>query len=149
MDELFMRQALEEAKISKSLNEIPIGAVIVKDGQIVGRGHNMTETCKDPTMHAEIVAIKDACKTLGGWRLFGCTMYVTTEPCSMCAGAIVLARIDRLVIGCLDPKTGACVSLNNIVTDDRLNHQVELSTGVLETECSELLKDFFKSLRKK
>ena len=133
-----MRQALELAKTALLFGDVPIGAVIVRGGEIVGRGYNTTQRDQDPTGHAEINAIKDAAKRLGGWRLPGCSMYVTIEPCSMCAGAIVLARIEKLYIGALDPKAGACVSLSNITTDDRLNHQVELFTGVLEEECSQL-----------
>lgn len=149
MDESYMKEALIEAKKALSIDEIPIGAVIVKDGEIVGRGHNCAETALDPTCHAEILAIKDACKNLGVWRLSGCSMYVTTEPCSMCAGAIVLARIDKLFIGTEDPKAGACGSLFNIPNDPRLNHRVEIERGILKEECSILLKDFFKELRKK
>lgn len=147
--EEYMRIAIEEAKIAASLGESPIGAVIVQDGKVVGRGHNTTETAKDPTCHAEMNAIRDAAQKLGGWRLPRCSMYVTLEPCSMCAGAIVLARIEQLYIGTADPKSGACGSLRNIVSDERLNHRVEVHTGVLQEECSGLLKDFFKQLRKK
>lgn len=147
--EEYMRIAIEEAKIAASLGESPIGAVIVQDGKVVGRGHNTTETAKDPTCHAEMNAIRDAARSLGGWRLPHCSMYVTLEPCSMCAGAIVLARIEQLYIGTADPKSGACGSLRNIVSDERLNHRVEVHTGVLQEECSGLLKDFFKQLRKK
>ena len=147
--EEYMRIAIEEAKIAASLGESPIGAVVVQDGKIVGRGHNTTETAKDPTCHAEMNAIRDAARNLGGWRLPHCSMYVTLEPCSMCAGAIVLARIEQLYIGTADPKSGACGSLRNIVSDERLNHRVEVHTGVLQEECSGLLKDFFKQLRKK
>ena len=147
--EEYMRIAIEEAKIAASLGESPIGAVIVQDGKVVGRGHNTTETAKDPTCHAEMNAIRDAARYLGGWRLPHCSMYVTLEPCSMCAGAIVLARIEQLYIGTADPKSGACGSLRNIVSDERLNHRVEVHTGVLQEECSGLLKDFFKQLRKK
>ncbi len=147
--EEYMRIAIEEAKIAASLGESPIGAVIVQDGKVVGRGHNTTETAKDPTCHAEMNAIRDAARNLGGWRLPRCSMYVTLEPCSMCAGAIVLARIEQLYIGTADPKSGACGSLRNIVSDERLNHRVEVHTGVLQEECSGLLKDFFKQLRKK
>ena len=145
----YMRLAIEEAKKAAAMGEIPVGAVIVRDGEVVGRGHNSTETDKDPTCHAEIAAIRDAAKTLGGWRLIGCDMYVTTEPCSMCAGAIVLARIERLFVGTPDPKAGACGSLYNIVRDERLNHQPELISGVLQNECSALLKEFFAGLRNK
>lgn len=147
--EEYMRIAIEEAKIAASLGESPIGAVVVQDGNVVGRGHNTTETAKDPTCHAEMNAIRDAARNLGGWRLPRCSMYVTLEPCSMCAGAIVLARIEQLYIGTSDPKSGACGSLRNIVSDERLNHRVEVHTGVLQEECSGLLKDFFKQLRKK
>lgn len=149
MDERFMIEAINEAKKAMTIDEIPIGAVIVKDGEIIGRGHNCVESHKDPTCHAEILAIKDACKSLDAWRLSGCEMYVTTEPCSMCAGAIVLARIDRLYIGTLDPKAGACVSLNNITNDSRLNHRVDVEVGVLQEECSALLKTFFRNLRER
>ena len=132
-----------------AMGEIPVGAVIVKDGEVVGRGHNSTETDKDPTCHAEIMAIRAAAAALGGWRLIGCDMYVTAEPCSMCAGAIVLARIERLFVGTPDPKAGACGSLYNIVRDERLNHQPGLINGVLQSECSALLKEFFAELRSK
>ena len=145
----YMRLAIEEAKKAAALGEVPVGAVIVKDGEIVGRGHNTTETDKDPTCHAEVAAIRAAAAKLGGWRLIGCDMYVTAEPCSMCAGAIVLARIERLFVGTSDPKAGACGSLYNIVRDERLNHQPELITGVLQPECAALLKDFFSGLRKR
>lgn len=148
-NEDFMREALAEARIAFDLGEVPIGAVIVKDGQIIARGHNTTESDKDPSCHAEMNAIRQAAKVLGGWRLIGCNMYVTTEPCSMCAGAIVLARIEKLFIGTLDPKAGACVSLNNIASDPRLNHQAEIQTGILKEECEQLLKEFFRKLRKK
>lgn len=147
MDEVFMKEALKEAQKAYDINEVPIGAVIVKDGIIVGRGFNEKETKRDATLHAEISAIKEACKTLGGWRLPGCTMYVTLEPCSMCAGALVNARIERLVIGTKDYKTGACGSVMNIVQESKLNHQIELQYGVLEEECTNILKSFFKNLR--
>lgn len=144
-----MEKALEEAKKAYDLLEVPIGAVIVKDGKIVGRGFNLKETKKDATLHAEIIAIKDACRNLGGWRLPGCTMYVTLEPCPMCAGALVNSRIERLVIGARDPKTGACGSIINIVEMEGLNHQIDVKFGVLEEECSNLLKKFFIELRQK
>ena len=149
MPEEYMREALALAKEAAEAGEVPVGAVIVKDGVIVGRGRNSTETDKDPTCHAEVKAIREAAKALGGWRLMGCSMYVTAEPCSMCAGAIVLARIEKLYIGTTDPKAGACVSLSNITTDSRLNHQVELHVGVLQEECSQILKSFFRGLRNK
>ncbi len=148
MDELYMKEALKEAFKAYELNEVPIGAVIVRDGEIVGRGFNQKETLKDATLHAEITAIKDACNRLGGWRLPGCTMYVTLEPCPMCAGAIVNARIERLVIATRDLKTGACGSVLNITNNQNLNHQPVAEFGLLEEECSNLLKDFFTQLRK-
>ena len=144
-----MEEALKLARMAYEAGEVPVGAVVVKDGEIVGRGFNSTETDKDPTCHAEMKAIREAARNLGGWRLPGGSMYVTLEPCSMCAGAIVLARIEHLYIGTLDPKSGACLSLANIPSDDRLNHQVELHTGILQQECSAILKEFFKELRNK
>lgn len=148
MDETFMREALKEALKAYEINEVPIGAVIVRNGEVVGRGFNQKETLKDATLHAEVTAIRDACRNLGGWRLPGCTMYVTLEPCAMCAGALVNARVERLVIGTRDLKTGACGSVMNIVQMDNLNHQVEVEFGVLEEECTSLIKDFFLNLRK-
>lgn len=145
----YMREALKEARVAYDTGEVPVGAVIVQDGRIVGRGHNTTETAKDPSCHAEMNAIRDAAKTLGGWRLPRCSMYVTVEPCSMCSGAIVLARIEELYIGTADPKAGACVSLYNIVNDQRLNHRVNTSVGLLQEECSALMKSFFKERRGK
>lgn len=147
MDEYFMKEALSEAYKAYDINEVPIGAVIVRNGEIVGRGYNQKETLKDATLHAEISAIKDACKNLGGWRLPDCTMYVTLEPCSMCAGALVNARIERLVIGTSDLKTGACGSVLNIVQTEKLNHQINVQFGVLEEDCSNILKLFFVNLR--
>ena len=149
MPELFMEEALRLARLAAEAGEVPVGAVIVKDGEIIGRGFNSTETDKDPTCHAEIKAIRQAAAALGGWRLSGCSMYVTLEPCSMCAGAIVLARLDALYIGTPDPKSGACVSLSQITTDSRLNHRVELHVGILQEECSAVMKDFFRKLRSK
>ena len=122
---------------------MPVGAVIVKDGNIIARGHNLTET-KRSTAHAEILAIKQAAESLGGWRLLDCDLYVTVEPCAMCAGAIVLARIDRVYIGAMDPKAGACGSLMNIPQDERLNHNVEIHTAILENDCQQIMRDFFK-----
>ena len=149
-----MQEALEEAKKALEANEIPVGAVIVKDGQIIGRGHNSTETDRDTTAHAEINAIRQAAGYLGetlGWRrLSGCDMYVTMEPCAMCAGALVWARIENLYFGVSDPKAGACGSVMNIVQDERLNHQVnvlEIEDGPLKTECGEIIRNFFRNLR--
>ncbi|MDD2295100.1 MAG: tRNA adenosine(34) deaminase TadA [Eubacteriales bacterium] len=144
----YMGIALEEAQKAFEKGEVPVGAVVVKGEDIIGRGHNLVESIKDPTAHAEILAIRQAAETLGGWRLTGCDLYVTVEPCAMCAGAIVLSRISRLFIGTPDPKAGACFSVNNLVTDSRLNHQVELSDGILEEECRQLMRQFFRQLRK-
>lgn len=144
----FMKEALQEAACAGELGEVPIGAVIVRDGEIISRGHNLTETFGDPTAHAEILAVRNAAQKLGGWRLSGCEMYVTCEPCSMCAGALVWSRIDKLYIGTMDPKAGACGSVLNIVQEDRFNHSLVVETGILEDECSQILKAFFVKLRK-
>ena len=144
-----MELALEQARKAYSMGEVPVGAVIIKDGAVIGRGHNLKETLKDPTAHAEILAIREAARHEAGWRILDATMYVTLEPCPMCAGAIVMARIPRLVIGTMDPRTGACGSLWNIVSDQRLNHRVELIAGIKERECRKLLEDFFSVLRQK
>lgn len=146
--EEFMQEALKEAEKALSIGEVPVGAIIEKDGNIIARGHNMTETGKDPTAHAEILAIREAARNLGGWRLAGCRMYVTAEPCSMCAGALVLSRIEKIFIGTSDPKTGACGSLMNIPQDERLNHYVEIETGILQQQCEKIMKSFFQKLRK-
>ncbi|WP_321393949.1 tRNA adenosine(34) deaminase TadA [uncultured Desulfuromusa sp.] len=146
-DRLFMQAALEEATIAEGLKEVPIGAVVVHDGQIIGRGHNLRETSNDPTTHAEIIAIRDAARKLNSWRLLDCTLYVTLEPCVMCMGAIILARIPYLVFGCRDPKVGAVGSIYNLAEDERFNHRVEVREGVLQQECSSQLSHFFKSLR--
>lgn len=142
-----MEEALKEAKKAYNIGEVPVGAVIVKDGEIVGRGHNLTETKGDPTAHAEMLAIREAAGALGGWRLTGCSMYVTLEPCSMCAGALVWSRIEKLYVGTKDPKAGACGSVFNIAQSEKLNHRVEIEYGLMEDECSEILKNFFKDLR--
>jgi len=146
-DEEFMRKSIEQAKIAQENGDVPIGAVIVHQNEIIGKAYNQREQLKDPTAHAEIIALTQAAAALQSWRLTGCTMYVTLEPCPMCAGALVLARIDRLVYGCDDPKTGACKSLYNIVQDERLNHRLEVTTGVLADDCSRLLQDFFQQKR--
>lgn len=148
-DELYMRLALQQAATAARNGEVPIGAVIVQGNRIVGRGFNRRETWRDPTAHAEMIAIRDAAETLGGWRLPNCTMYITLEPCAMCAGAIVQARIDRVVFGVHDPKTGCAGTLYNILQDPRMNHQVEITTGVLAEECSSLISCFFQDLREK
>lgn len=149
MKELFMKEALKEARKAYELREIPIGAVIVKDNEIIARGHNLREIAKDPTAHAEIITIRRASEVLGGWRLTDCDLYVTIEPCPMCAGAIIMARINRLFIGAMDPKGGAAGSLYNIVNDDRLNHRTEVIYNVLSDQCSSIMKEFFRGLRKK
>ena len=148
-DEKYMKFAIEEGKKAYEIEEVPVGAIIVKDGEIIGRGYNKKETLKDPTAHAEIIAIKEATKALGGWRLIGCTMYVTIEPCPMCAGAIMSARLERLVIGAKDEKMGGCGSVVNVTENDKLNHVVNTTWGILEEECSILMKKFFRELRKR
>lgn len=145
----FMKEALKEARKSYDKGEIPVGAVVVKDGIIISRAHNLKETKNDCTNHAELLAIKKASKKLNSWRLTGCTMYVTLEPCSMCTGALILSRIDRVVIGTMDEKTGACGSVLNLSKDYKFNHSLELETGVMEDECRDILQKFFKELRKK
>lgn len=142
-----MYEAIKEAQKAEQIKEVPIGAVIVKDDKIIGRGYNLTETSKDPTMHAEMIAIREATSSIGYSRLYGCTMYVTCEPCTMCAGAMILARINKVVIGTMDKKTGACGSIYNLLQQDKLNHQVEIQTGVLAEECSAMMTNFFKKLR--
>ena len=146
-DEKFMLEALREAAVGVGEGEVPVGAVIVKDGEIIARAHNRIEGDKRSFAHAEMVAIGEAEKALAAKWLTGCTVYVTLEPCSMCAGALVLSRIDRLVIGADDPKTGACGSLFNIASDERLNHRIEIRRGVLGEECGTLLKNFFRERR--
>ena len=146
-DRYWMTQALVEARRAAELGEVPIGAVVVRDGEIVGRGHNRREIDGDPLAHAELLALREAALRVRGWRLAGCSMYVTLEPCPMCAGALVASRIDRLVYGAADPKAGFCGSLGNLVQDPRLNHRLEVSPGVLAEESSALLRGFFASLR--
>ena len=146
-DQHYMRLAIEAARIAEDNGDVPIGAVIVHEGQVIGRAYNEREQLQDPTAHAEIVALTQAAAFLESWRLHGCTIYVTLEPCPMCAGALVLARVDRLVYGCADPKTGACGSLYNIVQDERLNHRLEVAAGVLEAECRDQLQGFFERRR--
>jgi len=146
-DEQFMRVAIESAKIAEENGDVPIGAVIVYQNRIIARAYNQREQLQDPTAHAEIIALTQAAAALQNWHLNGCTMYVTLEACPMCAGALVLARVDRLVYGCDDPKTGACKSLYNIVTDERLNHRLEVTSGVLQEQCREQLQGFFAQRR--
>ena len=145
--EKYMREAIKQAKKAAAIGEVPIGCVIVHDGQVIGRGYNRRNTDKSTLAHAEITAIKRASKKLGDWRLEDCTLYVTLEPCQMCAGAIVQARIPEVMIGCMNPKAGCAGSIYNLLQEPAFNHQVSLFKGVLEEECSQMLKDFFRSLR--
>ncbi|MBR2213495.1 MAG: tRNA adenosine(34) deaminase TadA [Eubacterium sp.] len=147
MKEKYMKEALKEASKAKKLNEVPIGCVIVKDNKIIGRGYNRRMKDKNTLSHAELNAIKKASKKLKDWRLDDCEMYVTTEPCQMCSGAIVQSRIKKVYIGCMNPKAGCAGSIMNLLQVDKFNHQVEIESGVLEEECSNILKDYFKELR--
>lgn len=148
-DEKFMKEAVKQAKKAWALEEVPIGCVIVYEGKIIGRGYNRRTIDKNTLAHAELQAIKKASKKMGDWRLEDCTLYVTLEPCQMCSGAIVQARIKRVVVGCMNPKAGCAGSILNLLQMDEFNHQVELTTGVLEEECSGMMKAFFKELREK
>jgi tRNA(adenine34) deaminase len=143
----FMQMALSQARLAPALGEVPIAAVIVMDGQLLSQVHNFREVWQDPTAHAEVIAIREAATRLKTWRLTGTTMYVTIEPCSMCAGAIIQARVSRLVFGARDPKAGACGSVFNLPNERRLNHRVEVCGGVLELESQELMQTFFRRLR--
>lgn len=145
--EKYMKEAIRQAKKAYALGEVPIGCVIVYEGKIIGRGYNRRNTDKNTLAHAEITAINKASKRLGDWRLEGCTLYVTLEPCQMCAGAIVQARIDEVVMACMNPKAGCCGSVLNILEMPEFNHQVKATRGVLEKECSVMLTTFFKELR--
>ncbi len=147
-DERWMRRALAEARAAERHGDVPVGAVVVRDGEVVGAGHNRREVDDDPTAHAEVLAIQQAAATLGSWRLERCTLVVTLEPCTMCAGAIVLARIPRVVHGATDPKAGAVGSLWNVLDDPRLNHRSDVTAGVLAEECGDLLRDFFRARRR-
>ena len=149
MKEKFMREALKEAKKALEKEEVPVGAVIVKDGKIIARAHNTKESKKDSTCHAELLAIKKACKKLDAWRLLDCEMYVTLEPCTMCAGAIINSRIKKIYIGTDDGKTGACGSVLNLLEDYKFNHKIEVEKYILKEECETLLKSFFKFLRER
>ena len=148
-DEKFMKEAIKQAKKAYALDETPIGCVIVHDGKIIGRGYNRRNTDKNTLAHAEIAAIRKASKKLGDWRLEECTMYVTLEPCQMCSGAIVQSRMTRVVVGCMNPKAGCAGSVLNLLQMEEFNHQVDLTIGVLEEECSQLMKQFFKELRER
>ena len=146
-EEKFMREALSLAEEAFSAGEVPVGAVVVKDGKVIGRGRNRREEHQSVLGHAELEAMEQAAKVLGSWRLTGCTLYVTLEPCQMCAGAIVQARIPEVMIGCMNPKAGCAGSIYNLLQEPAFNHQVSLFKGVLEEECSQMLKNFFRSLR--
>jgi len=146
MKENFLVAAIEEAKIALFVGEVPVGAVIVKDGKIISRAHNLRETLRDPLAHAEVLAIKKACEAVGDWRLTGCELYVTLEPCPMCAGAIVQSRIKRVHIGTFDPKAGACGSIMNVLQNEALNHFVDIK-WLYDEECSLILQDFFRAAR--
>ena len=148
MKEKFMKEALKQAQKAYNKLEVPVGAVIVKDNKIIARAYNQKENKNDTTNHAEIIAIKKASKKLNSWRLIDCEMYVTLEPCSMCAGALIQSRIKKVYIGAMDEKTGACGSVLNLLEDYKFNHKVEVETGVMKNECENILKEFFKMLRK-
>jgi tRNA(adenine34) deaminase len=149
MDDEFMQAALDEARAAAALGEVPVGAVVVVGGAIAGRGGNRRESAGDPTAHAEILAIREAARTVGGWRLVDAALYVTQEPCPMCAGAIVNARIARLIYGCDNPKAGAVRTLYRLLEDPRLNHRVAVEGGLRAGECGRLLSEFFEELRRK
>ena len=146
-DEKFMKQAIKQAKKAYAIGEVPIGCVIVHDGKVIGRGYNRRTIDKNTLAHAEIQAVRKACRKMNDWRLEECTMYVTLEPCQMCSGAIVQSRMTKVVIGCMNPKAGCAGSILNLLQMEEFNHQVELEIGVLEEECSQMMKSFFKELR--
>ena len=148
-DEMYMLEALKEAAKAAEAGEVPVGAVVVKDGHIIARAHNLVESAMTSSAHAEMLALNEAEAALGAKWLTGATLYVTLEPCSMCAGAMVLARLDRLVIGADDPKSGACGSVLDVCANENLNHRVEITRGVFEKECGDLLREFFRNRRKK
>jgi tRNA(adenine34) deaminase len=148
-DEYFMTEALKEAQKAYGRDEVPVGAVVVHKDRVIGRAHNQIKLLKDPTAHAEMISLTQAAAHLGNERLAGTTMYVTVEPCAMCAGALVLARVSRLVYGAADPKTGACGSVLTVVDNKKLNHRIKVTKGILQTECALLLKEFFKKKREK
>ncbi|UOY91391.1 tRNA adenosine(34) deaminase TadA [Ectobacillus sp. JY-23] len=148
-DEYYMQMAIEEAKKAEAIDEVPIGAVIVWQDQVISRAHNLREIEQRAIAHAELLAIDEACKKLGTWRLEDVTLYVTLEPCPMCAGAIVLSRVKRVVYGAADPKGGCAGTLMNLLNEERFNHQAQVISGVLQEECGQLLSDFFRKLRQK
>ena len=147
IDEKYMKEAIRQAKKAYAIGEVPIGCVIVYEDKIIGRGYNRRTTDKNTLAHAELIAIRKASKKMGDWRLEGCTMYVTLEPCQMCSGAIVQSRMSRVVVGCMNPKAGCAGSILNLLQMEEFNHQAELETGVLGDECSQMMKTFFKELR--
>ncbi len=147
-DYYFMTRALKQAEVAYKKGEVPVGAVVVKDGKVIARGYNLRETTNDPTAHAELLAMKKASKKLNSWRLSGCTLYVTLEPCPMCSGVIVNSRIDRVVFGAYDQKAGCCTTLYHLCNDERFNHRAEILGGVMEEDCAKILSDFFKEKRK-
>jgi len=148
-DAVFMQEAIAEAAAAAALGDVPIGAIVVRDGRVIARGHNRRERDRDPTAHAEMIALREAARHLGGWRLTGCTLYVTLEPCAMCAGAAVQARLPRLIFGAPDPKAGAAGSVVDVVRESRVPHIIEVVGGVCEVECSAVLQKFFLTLRRR
>ncbi len=146
-DEIFMKEALAEAKKAMDKGEIPVGAVVVLGGEVIGRGHNLREATGDPTAHAEMLALREAARAIGHWRLIGCTLYVTLEPCPMCAGAVINGRVDRVCFGAFDPKAGCCGTLYDLTGERKFNHHPDVAGGVLNDECAALLKEFFSKRR--
>ena len=147
IDRIYMSEALKEAKMALQKDEVPVGAVVVYQGRIIARAHNQVETLKDPTAHAEMIALTSATNHLGSKWLLGASLYVTIEPCSMCAGALILSRIKNVIYGAKDPKAGACGSMTNIINSRKLNHRIKVTRGILKEECSSLLREFFKKKR--
>ncbi|MFC7394581.1 tRNA adenosine(34) deaminase TadA [Scopulibacillus cellulosilyticus] len=147
--EFYMKKAIEEAKKAEKMGEVPIGAVIVKDNEVIASAYNLREITQQPIAHAECLAIREASRKLGTWRLTGCTLYVTLEPCPMCAGAIIQSRLDAVVFGAYDPKAGCAGTLMNLIEDERFNHRADVISGVLEDSCGQLLTSFFRKLREK
>jgi tRNA(adenine34) deaminase len=148
-NERFIKAALKQAAVAAKKGEVPVGAVVVLDGRVVARAHNQRESKADPTAHAEMIALRRAANRLGGWRLGGCTLYVTLEPCPMCAGAMINARLDAVVFGAYDPKAGCCGTLYDLGSDSRFNHRVKVTGGVMEAACAKMLSDFFRDRRGK
>jgi tRNA(adenine34) deaminase len=146
-DVRLMKLALEQARRCLEHGDVPVGAVVSRDGKVIASGRNQRELLQDPTAHAEVIALRQAASVVGSWRLEGCSLYVTLEPCAMCAGALVLARVDRVVFGAPDPKAGFAGSLGNLLEDERLNHRPQVDGGLLQEECGEILRDFFKERR--